>query len=123
YRLIKDALELYVQQTEAYQTMQKEQVAYEKEKQQYDHLEAVWIENQAVVLASHLHDGSSCPVCGSESHPHKASANETEVTKERLNEAKKKTDQAHKTFMNASTMRSEEHTSELQSRFDLVCRL
>lgn len=104
YRLIKDALELYVQQTEAYQTMQKEQVAYEKEKQQYDHLEAVWIENQAVVLASHLHDGSPCPVCGSESHPHKASAHETEVTKERLNESKKKTDQAHKTFMNASTM-------------------
>src|SRR5699024_3150464 len=104
YRLIKDALELYVQQTEAYQTMQKEQVAYEKEKQQYDHLEAVWIENQAVVLASHLHDGSPCPVCGSESHPHKASANDTEVTKERLSESKKKTDQAHKTFMNASTM-------------------
>src|SRR5699024_8122815 len=43
-------------------------------------------------------------VCGSESHPHKANANETEVTKERLNEAKKKTGKAHKTFMNASTM-------------------
>src|SRR5699024_1203160 len=104
YRLIKDALELYAQQTEAYKTMKKEQAAYEKEKQQYDHLEAAWIENQAVVLASHLHDGSPCPVCGSESHPRKASANETEVTKERVNEAKTKTDQAHKLFTNASTM-------------------
>src|SRR5699024_5246970 len=104
YRLIKDVLELYTQQLEAQQTMQKEQVTYEKEKQQYDYLEAAWIENQAVVLASHLHDGSPCPVCGSESHPHKASANEMEVTKERLNEAKTKTDQAHKVFMNALTM-------------------
>src|SRR5699024_9750270 len=104
YRLIKDVLELYTQQLEAQQTMQKEQVTDEKEKQQYDYLEAAWIENQAVVLASHLHDGSPCPVCRSESHPHKASANEMEVTKERLNEAKTKTDQAHKVFMNALTM-------------------
>src|SRR5438067_6677510 len=29
----------------------------------------------------------------------------------------------HEAFANASCGRSEEHTSELQSRFDLVCRL
>lgn len=102
YRLINDALQLSTQQLEAHQIMQKEQTAYETIKQQYDNLEAAWIENQAVILASHLHDGAPCPVCGSESHPHKASKNKAVVTKEKLNEAKGKTNQAHKTFMNAS---------------------
>src|SRR5699024_8878821 len=94
--------QLYTEQSEAKQLLNKEEAKYEREKRQYDQLEFAWIENQAVVLASHLHDGEPCPVCGSASHPHKATSNETEVTRTKLNEAKKQTDQAHKTWMNAT---------------------
>src|SRR5699024_342664 len=102
YQLVNDVLQLYTEQSEAKQLLNKEEAKYEREKRQYDQLEFAWIENQAVVLASHLHDGEPCPVCGSASHPHKATSNETEVTRTKLNEAKKQTDQAHKTWMNAT---------------------
>jgi len=38
----------------------------------YANLETSWIEGQASILASHLHDGEACPVCGSIEHPYKA---------------------------------------------------
>lgn len=35
-------------------------------------LEEAWRNGQAFVLAQHLSDGSPCPVCGSQNHPHPA---------------------------------------------------
>src|SRR5699024_832851 len=37
----------------------------------YKVYETLWLENQAVVLASELHEGDPCPVCGSTHHPNK----------------------------------------------------
>ncbi|QJC52563.1 SMC family ATPase [Paenibacillus albicereus] len=53
-----------------------------------DRLEQRWIEGQAGRLAEHLHDGKPCPVCGSEAHPRKASADAEPVRREELQEAK-----------------------------------
>ncbi|ARD47254.1 AAA family ATPase [Sporosarcina sp. P33] len=55
----------------------------------YQALENRWISNQAVILAASLHDGESCPVCGSKDHPEKAAGSEKEhITKEQLDAAK-----------------------------------
>ena len=37
----------------------------------YENMERRWLSEQAGILALHLHDGESCPVCGSTSHPQK----------------------------------------------------
>src|SRR5690625_7911913 len=65
----------------------------------YDKLESSWLENQAVLLAVHLHDGSPCPVCGSHEHPHKATAKENDITKERLDKEKKVTEDIYQVYM------------------------
>ncbi|ARJ38070.1 hypothetical protein SporoP8_03670 [Sporosarcina ureae] len=55
----------------------------------YQDLENRWINNQAVALAASLHDGESCPVCGSIDHPAKAEVAESEhVSKQQLDTAK-----------------------------------
>src|SRR5699024_2584317 len=53
YQLVNDVLQLYTELSEAKQLLNKEEAKYEREKRQYDQLEFAWIENQAVVLASH----------------------------------------------------------------------
>ena len=37
----------------------------------YENMERRWLSEQAGILALHLHDGESCPVCGSTNHPQK----------------------------------------------------
>ncbi|MFD0958268.1 AAA family ATPase [Paenibacillus chungangensis] len=60
----------------------------EELRSQYAELERRWIEGQAGLLASHLHDGKPCPVCGSESHPGKAELQRDMPSKDVLQEAK-----------------------------------
>src|SRR5699024_5427727 len=62
---------------------------------QYKAKEALWLENQALVLAAHLEDGKACPVCGSTHHPNKISANEQEISKEQLDGLKKSLENLH----------------------------
>ena len=44
---------------------------------------------QASILATHLHDGKPCPVCGSSEHPNKAHGQDTVPTKDELESSKK----------------------------------
>lgn len=46
-------------------------------KETYTELERQWFDNQARVLAAHLHDGDACPVCGSVEHPNKNNKDQT----------------------------------------------
>lgn len=59
---------------------------YEKEKKAYEEIEQQWLSNQAAVLATHLHEGEACPVCGSTHHPRKSTKRRGIVTREQLNE-------------------------------------
>ncbi|MGM8364422.1 AAA family ATPase [Virgibacillus sp. W0181] len=74
--------------------MNEKQRAYEKIKSEYIPMEKRWLHNQAAVLASHLHEGEACPVCGSETHPNKTGTEEELVTKEQLESVKKMLDEA-----------------------------
>ncbi len=47
------------------------------------------IESIAANLANHLHEGESCPVCGSKEHPQPIKAKEPELLKEKNNELNK----------------------------------
>ncbi|MDF2669487.1 MAG: hypothetical protein K0R67_1793, partial [Paenibacillus sp.] len=74
--------------------MEKSLLEQEEVKQHYSHfeqsdksyamLEASWIEGQAGILASHLHVGDACPVCGGVEHPRKASLTANVPNKEEL---------------------------------------
>src|SRR5690625_1027019 len=80
-------------ETSARKTLQKKKSALDQAKEQYNKLESIWLNNQAVVLASHLHDGESCPVCGSLEHPQKATSQAEDVSKDMIEEHKMNVDQ------------------------------
>ncbi|MFS1514514.1 SMC family ATPase [Chengkuizengella sp. SCS-71B] len=62
---------------------------FEQKQHDYTQLEKRWIEGQASILASHLHDGEMCPVCGSKEHPLKTSASEEIPSKQDLDLSRK----------------------------------
>ncbi|WJE54895.1 SMC family ATPase [Bacillus cereus] len=75
----------------------KEKQTYEQEKEiasqrmelavkSYEDMERRWLNEQAGVLALHLHDGESCPVCGSTNHPKKATELGDTIDEKQLDE-------------------------------------
>lgn len=70
------------------ETVTKEQ-QFNVVKAQFIVLENEWFDNQARVLAAHLHDGEACPVCGSLEHPNKNEEDQTfSPSKEQLEQSK-----------------------------------
>lgn len=86
YKVYREYLKTKETEQKILREKNKKEQAYLTEKEKYESLEQNWIQNQAVVLASHLHDGEACPVCGSAEHPNKATDQEVEVTKEQLDQ-------------------------------------
>lgn len=74
------------------QELQQKKRIFEQKKAEYLEQEKMWFNQQALVLASHLHDGEACPVCGSREHPHKATDNGGMISKEQLETFKKAVD-------------------------------
>ncbi|MFD1737577.1 AAA family ATPase [Bacillus salitolerans] len=68
---------------------QSDQKVLMRVESEFDLLEASWIEGQASILATHLHNGQPCPVCGSVEHPKKAVLSNRTPTKEELEEKRK----------------------------------
>ncbi|EOO74160.1 exonuclease SbcC [Bacillus cereus VD021] len=56
----------------------------------YENMECRWLSEQAGILALHLHDGESCPVCGSMDHPKKATEQSNAIDEKELNELREK---------------------------------
>src|SRR5699024_6989670 len=67
--------------------IQLQKVWIEK-KEQYEQIEEQWFQDQATLLASHLHTGQSCPVCGSTEHPHKSTQTNS-IDRQQLHSMKK----------------------------------
>lgn len=59
---------------------------------EYKHLEDLYFEYQAGILASKIQEGQPCPVCGSIHHPHKASLSKSVPDKKDLDKLKKQVD-------------------------------
>jgi exonuclease SbcC len=74
---------------------------FEHANQAYSRMEERWIEGQAGLLASHLHDGDLCPVCGSVDHPKKAAMTGDVPTKEELERLRKEKSATEKRHLEA----------------------
>ncbi|WP_242259502.1 AAA family ATPase [Bacillus cereus group sp. BfR-BA-01311] len=62
----------------------------------YENMERRWLSEQAGILALHLHDGESCPVCGSTNHPQKATEQSNAIDEKELNDLRDKKNIAEK---------------------------
>ncbi|HDR4724663.1 SMC family ATPase [Bacillus cereus group sp. Sample62] len=62
----------------------------------YENMERRWLSEQAGILALHLHDGESCPVCGSTNHPKKATEQSDAIDEKELNDLREKKNVAEK---------------------------
>ncbi|OOZ84199.1 AAA family ATPase [Bacillus cereus] len=91
---------------QAYDVWQEKQ-KFEKEKEAayskmqlavnaYENMERRWLSEQAGILALHLHDGESCPVCGSTNHPKKATEQSGAIDENELNDLRDKKNIAEK---------------------------
>ncbi|HHZ5407184.1 MULTISPECIES: AAA family ATPase [Bacillus cereus group] len=78
---------------------QEKEVAYSKMQlavNAYENMERRWLSEQAGILALHLHDGESCPVCGSTNHPKKATEQSGAIDENELNDLRDKKNIAEK---------------------------
>ncbi len=92
-KVLMKYLDLKEKQSRLSQELQTKEQAFYDMKRTYDEAEQSWMQNQAGVLATHLHNGEPCPVCGSQEHPAKADHKSSEVTKDRLEALKKELDE------------------------------
>ncbi|MBO9129289.1 SMC family ATPase [Bacillus sp. 165] len=91
YKLLQEYCRSW-EQSESYRLqLQKKQADLQGIRTQYEQLEQAWLEGQAGMLALHLQDGTSCPVCGSMHHPNKA-VQVYEIDKKELLSLKEKRD-------------------------------
>ncbi|WP_242266795.1 AAA family ATPase [Bacillus cereus group sp. BfR-BA-01518] len=78
---------------------QEKEAAYSKMQlavNAYENMERRWLSEQAGILALHLHDGESCPVCGSTNHPKKATEQSGAIDENELNDLRDKKNIAEK---------------------------
>ena len=88
-RVVDEFVLLKAQTASFEQEKTKHETIYLHDKNVYEKLAADWLANEAATLAESLHDGDSCPVCGSVDHPKKAHRGNVEVTKDELEVANK----------------------------------
>lgn len=120
------ANQAYNQKKEAYNNAK---ARFEDSKATVNALEQNWLHSQAAVLAASLHEGVSCPVCGSEHHPKPAKASDEFIPTEedlkaareqaaKLDKEKSITEKAFieaEANLNSLTAAAEELTSEIKS--------
>lgn len=87
--VLRDYIRLAQQKDKLSKEISEQKIQHEAAKQQYEKLESAWVNGQAIILATHLHDGEPCPVCGSMEHPKRADGHFSVPTKEELDTAKK----------------------------------
>ncbi|HLQ84111.1 MAG TPA: AAA family ATPase [Pseudogracilibacillus sp.] len=76
----------------------KKRESYEKTHRAYELAEQSWLNNEAAYLATHLHDGQACQVCGSKTHPNKAVYEKDVLTESELKELKVSRDDYQREF-------------------------
>ncbi|MEZ0480884.1 SbcC/MukB-like Walker B domain-containing protein [Planococcus sp. SSTMD024] len=74
------------------------QAEFEQAQKTYQLMEQDWFANQAALLASNLHDGEACPVCGSLDHPAKQPGSSAAVNQHAIEQAKQVLAQSEQKF-------------------------
>ncbi|WP_010529983.1 AAA family ATPase [Lentibacillus jeotgali] len=103
YKVAEGYVDLQTKQSAVKQDLEQKEKAFVTAKKAYDAKEEAWLNNQAVVLAGHLHDGGACPVCGSTDHPNKAAEHGQTVSREQLNSLKKDLEEKEKLYWKADS--------------------
>ncbi|MBO1003630.1 AAA family ATPase [Pseudogracilibacillus auburnensis] len=98
YRVFHEYTKLRKNQWYIQKELEQKESIYKRAEKRYKQYETIWFQNQAAVLASHLHDGDHCPVCGSISHPKKALIDKDQVTKEELDKVKVDQSEKHQAY-------------------------
>ncbi|MYL58935.1 SMC family ATPase, partial [Virgibacillus halodenitrificans] len=101
YKLVEEFIDTKNKQAKLEKEVQQKQANYNLIKEKYENIENTWLNGQASILASHLHEGEACPVCGSEHHPNKAVGEEASVTKEELEQARKELEKTDDIYRNS----------------------
>ncbi|WP_226034781.1 AAA family ATPase [Aquibacillus saliphilus] len=90
YKQVDEYIKLRDTHSEIEKELTTKKGTFNSARDKYTKIEAAWINGQASILATHLHNGQPCPVCGSKEHPNKVSKHEGTPTKEDLELAKTK---------------------------------
>ncbi|WP_168122105.1 AAA family ATPase [Paenibacillus sp. HB172176] len=98
---VKRLLELDAEMLRNEELERTSSLQLEQLRRDYEQLEKNWVEGQASLLAQHLHDGESCPVCGSLQHPLKAASKANMPSKELLQERKQQLSVLETEFLGA----------------------
>lgn len=77
--------------------------AYEKAREVFIQVERLFLAEQAGILAAELTEGMPCPVCGSTTHPHKATLSGEIVSEAVVKEKKAAMEQAERASTEANT--------------------
>ncbi|PFE01125.1 exonuclease [Bacillus cereus] len=95
-KVLKQAYDVW-QEKQKYE--QEKDTAYQRLElavKAYEDMESRWLNEQAGVLALHLYEGESCPVCGSTAHPKKATEQGDSIDEKQLNELRENRNAAEK---------------------------
>lgn len=98
-KVLKQAYDVW-QEKQKYE--QEKETAYQRMElavKSYEDMERRWLNEQAGVLALHLHEGESCPVCGSKTHPEKATERGDSIDEKQLNELRENKNMAEKSHV------------------------
>lgn len=87
--VVQEYLNLFQKSLNEQEEEREHNEAFERADRDYAVVEDHWVDGQARLLAFHLHDGDSCPVCGSVDHPKKATGTGDIPTKEELERLRK----------------------------------
>lgn len=120
WKKLNEYKEVKAQQKQLTADYTKKQESYDKKHQAYEIAEQSWLNNEAAYLATHLHDGQACQVCGSKTHPNKAVYEKDVLTEDELKKLKVLRDQSQREFQKSAVsieqneMEQEKYINEIK---------